>query len=231
MKYIIVGLGNFGSTLAVRLTEMGHEVFGVDARFEIVEQLKNKISHVVALDTSKASAYGNLPIKDTDTVVVAIGEDVGASIITTALMKQHNARHIISRSINPVHLAVLESMGIDIIINPEQIAANMFAKQLEMKGVEESFELADNCSILEIRVPDRYLGKKVGDVDFENIFNIRLLAIKYYEQKKNFLGMRTQKSTVNMHVPEEHIFTKRDILVMMGELQSFENMIGKEIRD
>lgn len=231
MKYIIVGLGNFGSTLAARLTEMGHEVFGVDARFEIVEQLKNKISHVVALDTSKASAYSNLPIKDTDTVVVAIGEDVGASIITTALMKQHNARQIISRSINPVHLAVLESMGIDIIFNPEQIAANMFAKQLEMKGVEESFELADNCSILEIRVPDRYLGKKVGDVDFEKIFNIRLLAIKYFEQKKNFLGMRTQKSTVNMHVSDEHIFTKRDILVMMGELQSFENMIGKEIRD
>lgn len=231
MKYIIVGLGNFGSTLAARLTEMGHEVFGVDARFEIVEQLKNRISHVVALDTSKASAYSNLPIKDTDTVVVAIGEDVGASIITTALMKQHNARQIISRSINPVHLAVLESMGIDIIFNPEQIAANMFAKQLEMKGVEESFELADNCSILEIRVPDRYLGKKVGDVDFEKIFNIRLLAIKYFEQKKNFLGMRTQKSTVNMHVSGEHIFTKRDILVMMGELQSFENMIGKEIRD
>lgn len=231
MKYIIVGLGNFGSTLAVRLTEMGHEVLGVDARFEVVEQHKNRISHVVALDTSKASAYGNLPIKDTDAVVVAIGEDVGASIVTTALMKQHNAKQIISRSINPVHLAVLESMGIETIFNPEQIAANMFAKQLEMKGVVESFELADNCSVLEIRVPDRYLGKRVDEVDFEGIFNIKLLAIKHFEQKKNFLGMKTQKSTVNMYVSNEHIFTKRDILVMMGELRNFENMIGKEIRD
>ncbi len=231
MKYIIVGLGNFGSTLAVRLTEMGHEVFGVDARFEVVEQHKNKISHVIALDTSKASAYGNLPIKDTDTVVVAIGEDVGASIVTTALMKQHNAKQIISRSINPVHLAVLESMGIETIFNPEQIAANMFAKQLEMKGVEESFEFADNCSILEIRVPDRYLGKKVGEVDFEGIFNLRFLAIKHFETKKNFLGMKTHKSYINMYVNPEHIYTKRDILVMMGELKSFENMIGKEIRD
>jgi trk system potassium uptake protein TrkA len=231
MKYIIVGLGNFGSTLAVRLTEMGHEVLGVDARFEVVEQHKNKISHVVSLDTSKASAYGSLPVKDTDTVVVAIGEDVGASIITTALMKQHNAKQIISRSINPVHLAVLESMGIETIFNPEQIAANMFAKQLEMKGVVESFELADNCSILEIRVPDRYLGKRADEVDFEGIFNIKLLAIKHFEQKKNFLGMKTQKSTVNMYVSNEHIFTKRDILVMMGELRNFENMIGKEIRD
>lgn len=231
MKYIVVGLGNFGSTLAIRLTEMGHEVFGVDARYEIVESHKNKISHVIALDTSKASAYESLPIKDTDAVVVAIGEDVGASIITTALMKQHNARQIIGRSINAVHLAVLESMGIESIFNPEQIAANMFAKQLEMKGVVESFDLADNCSILEIRVPDRYLGKKVGDVDFESIYSIRLLAVKHFEQKKNFLGMKTHKSFVNMYVEDEHIFTKRDILVMMGELKSFENMIGIEIRD
>lgn len=231
MKYIVVGLGNFGSTLAVRLTEMGHEVFGVDSRFEVVEQHKNVISHVISLDTSKASAYGSLPIRDSDAVVVAIGEDVGASIVTTALMKQHNAKQIISRSINPVHLAVLESMGIEIIINPEQIAANMFAKQMEMKGVIESFDLADNCSILEIQVPDRYLGKRLGDVNFVEIFDLKLLAIKYFEEKKNFLGMRSRKSAVNMNLDPEHIFTKRDILVMMGELKNFENMIGKGIRD
>ncbi len=231
MKYIVVGLGNFGSTLAVRLTEMGHEVFGVDSRFEIVEQLKNKISHVISVDTSKTSAYGNLPVRDTDIVVVAIGEDVGASITTTALMKQHNAKKIISRSINPVHFAVLESMGIETIFNPEQLAADMFAKQLELKGVEESFDLADNCSILEIIVPDRFLGRKAGDVDFEEMYGIRFLAIKNYETKKNFLGMKTKKSYVTMNTPPDHIFTKRDILVMMGELKHFEAMLGKDIRD
>ena len=231
MKYIVVGLGNFGSTLAVRLTEMGHEVFGIDSRFEVVEQHKDKISHVVALDTSLAPSFANIPVKDADAVVIAIGEDVGANIVTTALMKQNNAKQIISRSINPVHLAVLESMGIETIFNPEQIAANMFAKQLEMKGVLESFDLADNCSIFEIKVPDRYLGKKVSEVNFEEIYAIRLLALKYLEIKRNFLGMRTNKSIVKMDIEEDHIFTKRDILVMMGELKSFENMLGVKIKD
>lgn len=231
MKYIIVGLGNFGSTLAVNLTEMGHEVFGVDARFDVIEKHKDKISHVVALDTSQALAYTSMPIKDADAVVIAIGEDVGANIVTTALMKQHQAKQIISRSINPVHLAVLESMGIETIFNPEEIAANLFAKQLEMKGVLDSFELADNCSILEIKVPDRYLGKKVKDVDFETIYGIRLLALKFFEEKRNFLGMRTNKSTVKMSFSEDHIYTKRDILVMMGELKNFEDMAGVRIRN
>ena len=122
MKYIVVGLGNFGSTLAARLTTMGHEVFGVDSRFEVVDQLKNKITHAISLDTSKAHAYSSLPIQDVDIVVIAIGEDVGASIITTALMKQFSAKQIIARAISPVHHTVLESIGIETIFNPEELA-------------------------------------------------------------------------------------------------------------
>jgi trk system potassium uptake protein TrkA len=231
MKYIVVGLGNFGSTLAVRLTELGHEVFGVDSRFEIVDALKDKITHVISLDSSKTKSFSSLPIKDVDVVVIAIGEDVGASIITTALMKQHNAKKIIGRSINPVHRTVLESIGIETIFNPEEIAAEMFAKQLEMQGVVESFDLSENCSIIEIEVPERYLGREVGSIDFELKYDLRLIAIKRFEERKNFLGMKSQKAYVDMHVKDEHIFTEKDILVMMGEIKNFENMIGKELRD
>lgn len=231
MKYIVVGLGNFGSTLAVRLTQLGHEVFGVDSRFEVVEQFKDRITHVICLDSSKAKSFSSLPIKDVDIAVIAIGEDVGASIITTALMKQHNAKQIIGRSINPVHRTVLESIGIETIFNPEEIAAEMFAKQLEMQGVVESFDLSDDCSIIEIEVPERYLGRYVGSIDFQVKYDLKLIAIKRFVERKNFLGMVSQKSTVDMNVKEDHMLTNKDILVMMGEVKNFENMIGKELRD
>jgi len=231
MKYIVVGLGNFGSTLAIRLTTMGHEVFGVDSRFEVVDQLKNKVTHVISLDTSKTSAYGSLPIKEVDIVVIAIGEDVGASIITTALMKQFNAKQIIGRAINPVHRTVLESIGIETIFNQEELAAEMFAKQLEMKGIVESFDLSDNCSIIELQVPERYIGRELATVDFEQKYDLQLIAIKHFEEKKNFLGMKTQKASVNTKLKADHVFTNADILVMMGELRNFESMIGKDIRD
>lgn len=231
MKYIVVGLGNFGSTLAVRLTQLGHEVFGVDSRFEVVEQFKDRITHVICLDSSKAKSFSSLPIKDVDIAVIAIGEDVGASIITTALMKQHDAKQIIGRSINPVHRTVLESIGIETIFNPEEIAAEMFAKQLEMQGVVESFDLSDDCSIIEIEVPERYLGRYVGSIDFQMKYDLNLIAIKRFVERKNFLGMTSQKATVDMHVKEDHMLTNKDILVMMGEIKNFENMIGKELRD
>jgi trk system potassium uptake protein len=231
MKYIVVGLGNFGSTLAMRLTTMGHEVFGVDSRFEVVDQLKNKVTHAISLDTSKANSYNSLPIKDVDIVVIAIGEDVGASIITTALMKQFSAKQIIARAISPVHHTVLESIGIETIFNPEEIAAEMFAKQLEMKGIVESFDLSDNCSIIELQVPERYIGRELSTVDFEQKYDLKLIAIKHFEEKKNFLGMKTQKATVDTKLKDDHVFSTADILVMMGELRNFESMIGKDIRD
>ena len=231
MKYIVVGLGNFGSTLAVRLTELGHEVFGVDSRLDVVEQFKDKITHVISLDSSKAKSFSSLPINDVDIVVIAIGEDVGASIITTALMKQFNAKQIIGRAINPIHRTVLESIGIENIFNPEEIAAEMFAKQLEMQGVVESFDLSDNCSIIEIEVPERYLGRIIESVDFSVKYDLKLIAIKYFEERKNFLGMKVQKSYVDMHIKPNHVLTTQDILVMMGEVKNFEKMIGKDLRD
>jgi trk system potassium uptake protein TrkA len=210
---------------------MGHEVFGVDSRFEVVDQYKDKITHTISVDSTKAKSYNSLPIKDIDVVIIAIGEDVGASIITTALMKQHNAKQIIGRAINPVHRTVLESIGIETIFNPEEIAAEMFAKQLEMRGVVESFDIADNCSIIEIEVPERYLGRQISSINFDQKYDLKLIAIKRFEERKNFLGMKSIKSVVEIHLDENHILSEQDILVMMGELKNFENMLGKDLRD
>jgi trk system potassium uptake protein len=216
MKYIVFGLGNFGSTLAVRLTGLGHEVFGVDSRIEIAEQYKDRITHTISLDSSKPASMNSLPIKEADIVVVAIGEDVGASILTTALLKQQRAKKIVARAINPLHKTVLSSIGIETIFNPEELAAEMFAKQLEMKGVVESFDLSEDCSILEIEVPERYLGRNIGSIDFNDVYDLKLIALKRFEEKKNILGMISRRSMIEHHLEAEYILTKNDILVMMG---------------
>ncbi|MGR3810195.1 potassium channel family protein [Jiulongibacter sp. NS-SX5] len=228
MKYIIIGLGNFGSTLAARLTGMGHEVFGVDNSLEIVEQYKDRITHTICLDSSKPSSLNSLPIKDADQIIVAIGEDVGASILTTAMLKQHGAQTIIGRAINPLHQTVLESIGIETIFNPEKIAAEQFAKQLEMNDVVESFDLSEDCSILEIEVPKRYLGRTANNIDFLGTYNLKLIGIKRFMTKKNILGMMSKYSTVTIEVDPEHEFTESDILVLMGDIKNFQKMIGRD---
>lgn len=230
MKYIIIGLGNFGSTLATRLTAIGHEVFGVDSRLEIAEQFKDRITHTISMDTSKPASMNSLPIRDADIIVVAIGEDVGASIITTALLKQQNARRIIGRAINPLHKTVLESIGIETIFNPEEIAAEMFAKQMEMRGVVESFDLSEDVSILEIEVPERYLERSIGSIDFEDIYDLKLIAIKRFKESKNIFGMQSQRSTVDYHLQDAYELNEKDILVMMGEIKNFKKMVGRDLR-
>ncbi|MFN3783909.1 MAG: potassium channel family protein [Spirosomataceae bacterium] len=227
MKYIVIGLGNFGSTLAMRLTATGHEVFGVDSRMEIVELYKDKITHTICLDTSKEKSFTSLPIKETDVVVVAIGEDVGASIITTAMLKQKQAKRIIGRSINDLHEKVLEAIGLETIFNPEKLAAELFAKQLEVRGVIESFDISEDCSILEVEVPERYLGTPIGELNFQQKYNLKLIALKHFERRVNLIGKTTKHARVDKEINPNHILDASDILVLMGSFHDFEKMVGK----
>lgn len=154
MKYIIIGLGNFGASLAQKLTSLGHEVIGVDNQMSKVEALKEKITHTICLDTTDEQAVGHLPLKECDVVMVCIGEDEGANILTTALMKQSEVKRLISRAVSPLHQTILEAMQVDEIVHPEEETAERWAKKLNIKGVVDSFELTGEFSIIEADIPD-----------------------------------------------------------------------------
>jgi trk system potassium uptake protein TrkA len=159
MKYIIVGLGNFGASLAQKLTEIGHEVIGVDCDLSRVEGMKEIITHSICLDGTDAKAVNHLPLKDTDAVLICIGENQGANVMATAMMKKMNVKRLISRAISPLHQTVLEAMGVDEIVHPEQESASRWAKRLNMKGVVDSFEITADYSIVEARAPQKFVGQ------------------------------------------------------------------------
>ena len=121
MKCIVIGMGSFGAALAIKLTENGNEVIGVDNSMQRIEMHKDQISHVICLDATDQHAISNLPIADSDIVIVAIGENQGANIMATAAVKNLNAKRLITRNVNPLQKNVLLAMGLDEIINPELI--------------------------------------------------------------------------------------------------------------
>lgn len=92
MKFIIIGLGNFGTSLADMLTQQGHEVIGVDSSIETIEGIKDRITQAICMDCRHQAVVKNLPLKDADIVIVTIGEDEGANLLTTALMKKIQAK-------------------------------------------------------------------------------------------------------------------------------------------
>ena len=166
MKIIIFGLGNFGMSLAVNLTESGNEVIGIDNDMNKVNQVKNRISHAVCMDATNELAYQALPIKDTDLAVVAIGENEGAAIIATAIVKKLTKAKIIGRSLSPIHDTVLKAMGIEVIIHPEQDFAERLARKINLKGIVDNFAIDNNYSISEIKALPEFEGKTLEDLEF-----------------------------------------------------------------
>ena len=228
MKYIIVGMGNFGSYLSIRLTEMGHEVIGVDTDMEKIDHVKDKITHAVNLNATQMSAIKTLPLKDTDVVVVAIGEDFGASIMATAIFKQLKVKRLISRAISSLHETVLQAIGVDEIIHPEEESAERMSKRLEMRGVVDSLNLSEDYNIIEAEAPERYIGKTIGEVDLRGNYNINILTIIRMEAKQSVFGVTQRRKRVQGVVSPETRINRGDILVLFGDIKDIQEMLKLE---
>jgi trk system potassium uptake protein TrkA len=224
MKFLIVGLGNFGASLAQKLTAQGNEVIGIDTRMVKVDLYKEKISHTICMDATDEFTVSGLPIQDTDIVIVAIGEDQGANIMATALFKNLQVKRLISRAINPLHEKVLQAIGVDEIVHPEEETAERWSKKLCIRNVVDSFELNEHFSIIEANVPAEYYGKTIREIGFRRKFNLLVLTIMKKSEVKSLLGKsRTEVNIQGIATPDQQL-EETDILVLYGsntDLQEF----------
>lgn len=224
MKIIIFGIGNFGASLALQLTEMGHEVIAIDKSTDKVEMLKDQVTHTICLDSTNLMALRSLPLRDTDVAIVGIGENEGASILTTANLKTLGVARVISRSISPTHETVLEAMGIDHILHPEQDAAERLAKKLNLRSAIETFDLDPNHSVVELELPSIFVGKTVVDVDLRKNFNLNIVTVIRKRLKRNVLGINKVTYASEGVVRPDTRFEEGDILVVFGTNQDIQSL-------
>ncbi len=227
MKFTIIGLGNFGFALAEKLTQQGHEVIGVDKNINKIEEIKNKITHAICLDCSHQAAVNNLPLKNTDVVIVAIGEDVGANLLTTALIKKMEVPRLISRSISNIHETILESMKITEIVRPEVETAERWAKKLTTSGLVESFELTDQHSVVEVVIHGRFVGKTIEEIGFNKDYNVIVLTIMKSIKEKNQNGILKNEPKLQIQgiARAETILKEGDIMVLYGSNKDIRNLL------
>ena len=228
MKFIVVGLGNFGASLALKLTEMGHEVIGVDNSMAKVSLLRDSITHTVCLDSPGVRAVGTLPLREPDVAIVAMGEDGGASIMATAVLKQLKVKRVIGRAISPLHETVLGAMGITDVVHPEAETAERLAKKLDIKGIIDSFNLTDHYNIIEATVPNRYVGQTIGEVNFRNKYNVVILTIIRKTEQKNVLGAVHKVSEVIGVAAPEMRFEQDDVLVLFGNIKDIQRILAED---
>ena len=229
MKYIIIGLGNFGASLAEKLTAQGNEVIAIDTSMEKVDLYKEKISHTICMDSTDEITVRGLPLEETDVVIVAIGEDQGASVMTTALRKNLNVKRLISRAINPLHEKVLQAIGVNEIVHPEEETAERWSKKLCLSNVKDSFELGENYSIIEAGVPDEFVGKTIKEIGFRKTYNLLVLTTKSESQEKNFFGKEKTCENVKGVVTPDQVLRTNESLVLYGANKDLQKFLKREI--
>lgn len=221
MKFIVIGLGNFGMALSGRLSQMGHEVIGVDSDMHKVDEIKDSITTAVSMDSRDPEALSDLPVISADAVFVTIGEDFGSSVHTIAILKQLGVKRLIARAISPVHRAVLEAIGVSEILQPEYEFAEMYAARFGLKGIEDSFSVGNDRVVMEIKTPPVLSGQRVSTIAFEENFKLRLLAIKYFVSQRSLLGTETKKMEIYDQWEEDRVVEKEDILILYGRVADF----------
>ncbi len=227
MKFIIIGLGYFGGKLATLLTQQGHEVIGIDNRYDRIEELKDSISIVMEMDTTSENAVKSLPLEDTDAVVVAIGEDFGSSILTLAILKNLEVKRIIGRAISPVHQRILGQMGIREIVHPEEEAAFSVSSVLQLKSALKITELDSENVIAELNIPEKYQGHNLESIDLQKRFDLKLIAVKTLSRAGKVISLQPQSYETQFYYNPLFSLSENDILVVAGKPGNIKKFIGE----
>ncbi len=221
MKYIVIGLGIYGRVLAKELTELGHEVIGVDSDALKVELIKDDIATSFVLDATDENSLSILPLRSVDVVIVAIGEAFGASIKCVALLKRAQAKHIYARALDSVHKSVLEAFSIDKILTPERDAARSLVQLLDLRVNVESLQLDKEYYVLKFKVPQPLVGYKLADLSLEREFKLSIISLLRGEKESNSLGVSIYRKSVDESPDPEYKLGDNDYLVCYGKYSSF----------
>jgi len=214
--------------LGEKLTAMGNEVIGVDNHQSKVENLKETLSHTICMDATDEFTMKGLPWKETDIVIVAIGEDQGSNIMVTAMLKNLKVNRLISRAINPLHEKVLQAIGVDEIVHPEEETAERWSKKLCLSNVVDSFELNEEYSLIEAKVPKKFIGKTVGSIQWRETYNLQVVTLIKNKEVKSVLGKTRSVSEIQGVISDDWKLEENHILVLYGNNEDLNAFLGRD---
>ncbi len=221
MRYIIIGLGNYGGVLAEELSALGHEVIGVDSNESKVDQIKDKVATSFIIDATDEQALSILPLRSVDVVIVAIGENFGASVKVVALLKKSGVEHIYARAVDDVHRTVLEAFNLDSILFPEKEAARNLVQLLDLKVNVESFKIDKEHYIMKFNIPKCFWGYKISDISLDREFNLTIVSLIKGQRVFNALGVSVMSRGVVNEFDSDYLLSENDQLVCYGKYKDF----------
>ncbi len=214
-QFAVIGLGRFGRSVCETLHQSGHEVLGVDQDEKLVaEALAAKVvSNAIALDSTDVNALKEAGIFEFETVIVAIGNYLKESIVTSLNLKEGGVKYVVAKVSSDTHENILKRLGVDLIVFPEQEAGRDLAYRLTKPSIVDRFELDPEHSIVEMLVPENFDGKTFAELQLRKNYGVNVLAIGSEEKFK-----------INPS-PEERL-SKGMIMVLIGSTCDIHELAG-----
>ena len=178
MKYAIIGLGQFGSALAIELADSGHEVLAIDTDENHLREVRDRVALAAHADGNDPVALEQLGVGDVDAAIVAIGEGFEASLMITAHCQKLGSRRVYTRVINDVQDRLLDLMEVTGKIRAESLAAANFAHRITHETVRRYFEIGGGHAIVEVDLPEGYIGKTLAEAQFRTAWKINVVTVR-----------------------------------------------------
>ena len=212
--YVVVGLGKFGSAVALELMRLGNEVLVIDRDEELVQRIAAFVTDAVVADAQDEGVLRSLGIRNYDCGVVAIGEDISASILITMLLKEFGLKQVLCKASDEMHRKALLKVGADKAVIPEKEMAHRFARSLASASVMDYIELSPDVAMVEFNAPDQWGGKTLRELNVRAKYGFAVMAFRRGER---FVvspdpGMPIEAS---------------DVIVALGSVEDLAQITGK----
>jgi len=180
-QFAVIGLGRFGRSVCSTLHKLGYQVLATDINEKRVSDALSEqlVGHALQLDSTEPAALKEAGIFEFDTVIVAIGNYVQESIITTLNVKEGGVPHVVAKASSEVHCKLLRRVGADHVVFPEFEAGSALARSLTKPSILDRFDLDPDNSIVEIIVPDEFHDKTIAELQLRNRYGLNLLAMSH----------------------------------------------------
>lgn len=208
-EFAVIGLGRFGSAVALSLEAEGHHVLGIDQDMEIVQALSAQLTHCLSLDSTDEAALKSIDIDHFRAVVVAIGTDFESNLLTVVALKNLGVKHVISKTMTHRQGEILRKVGADRTILPEHDAGQRLAEALINPDLLERFALGPGYSIAELVVPHRFANQTLDQLGLRRKYSVTVLVVKRGDRV--FTGPGA-----------DFILLDKDVLVLLGEDDTIE---------
>lgn len=206
-SYVVIGLGRFGSEVARQLYRCGCEVLAVDLRSELVQQISPDVTHAAVGDSRDKEVLRMLGVGEFDCAVVAIGDDLAASVLITMNLKELGVPYLVCKAHDDVHRRVLVKLGADRVVIPEQENAARLAKGLSSPNLLDYIELSDEYSIVELPAPASWIGKTLKELNVRAKLGVNILAVR-------------RGGKMDISPAADFSFEGEDIVVVLGDAKA-----------